>query len=64
MGLLTESEMNYYLFSNALRGSSFGKRNPEHGFTTRICSLPAIVVFIKVKDSKEKSGKKTKLTHN
>ena len=63
MGLLTESEMDYYLFSNALRSSSFGIRNPEHGFTTRVCSLLVGVVFIKVKDSKEKSGKITKLTH-
>ena len=58
MGLLIESEMDYYLLSDALRGCSFGIRNHEYGFTTGICSLPAIVVFIKVKDSKEKFGKK------
>ena len=56
MSLLTESEMDFYLFS-ALRDSSFGIRNRERGFTTRIPSLQAIVVFMKVKDNKEKSGK-------
>ena len=52
MGLLTESLMDFYLFSNTLRrGSSLGIRDREHGFTSRISSLPAITVFVKVKDS-------------
>ena len=63
MGLLTESLMGFYLFSNAFkRGSSFGIRNREHGITSRIRSMTAIAVFIKMKDSEEKPEKKTKLT--